>query len=221
LLALLIVLGGALVALGALLLLRFPDRPGGEVRLLGLHVSSIGAGLPLVALGVLVSVVGATTAGGARQPPSTDSSDGGGSGGLVSGPPPDDAPACLAEFFRARPKVSVPRQRTLPVGADDVEVLAAEESKRQEFGLVLTSGDRVMGAAKLSYDDPTRRFRIGGIVAADCAPARWTASDVPGPNPSSAGQYSNLRTMLGSDTYMIELKPNSTIMEIELHRIRS
>ena len=220
-LALLIVLGVALVALGALLLLWFPDRPGGEVRLLGLQVSSIGAGLPLVALGVLVSVVGATSAGGAEQSTSTQSSDGGGSGGLVSGPPPDDAPACLAAFFGAKPTVSVRRQRTLPVGAEDVEVLAAEESKQLEFGLVLTSGDRVLGAAKLSYDDPTRRFRIAGIVEPDCAPARWTASDVPGPNPSSVGQYSNLRTVLGSDTYMIELKPNSTIMEIELHRIRS
>src|SRR5206468_4767386 len=49
---LLVGIGLALVAFGALILLRFPDRPGGRLRLAGMEVSSVGAGLPLVALGV-------------------------------------------------------------------------------------------------------------------------------------------------------------------------
>lgn len=42
---LLAAVGVVLVGLGALILLRFPDRPGGSVRFLGMEVSSIGAGL--------------------------------------------------------------------------------------------------------------------------------------------------------------------------------
>ncbi|MGH2918198.1 MAG: hypothetical protein ACRDLS_06305 [Solirubrobacteraceae bacterium] len=213
----LVVLGFALVALGALVLVRFPDRPGGEVRLLGLRVSSIGAGLPLVALGVLVSVVAATHRGGDGKPASTQS-PGGGSGG-VAGPPPDNTPACIAEFFQMTPKVSLRRQRTIAAGLDDVEVLAPEESKHEEFGLVLTDNREVLGAAKMSYDDAALRFRVDGIAAADCKPALWVASDEPGASPPSVGQFSNLRVTFGAKKYDIELKPNSTIMEIELHRI--
>src|SRR3954465_4574756 len=51
------VVGVVLVGLGAVVLLRFPDRPGGTVRFLDMEVSSIGAGLPLIALGVLAVVV--------------------------------------------------------------------------------------------------------------------------------------------------------------------
>jgi hypothetical protein len=176
-LPLLIVLGVALVALGALVLLRFPDRPGGEIRLLGLQVSSIGAGLPLIALGVLVSVVVGSE--GRNAQPSSEG-DSGGAGGLVSGPPPDDAPRCVAKFFGARPRVSAHRQRTLPTGVEDVEVLAPEESKREEFGLVLTADDQTLGAVKMRYDDATRRFGVDAIVDARCEPVRWAASDVPG-----------------------------------------
>jgi len=129
---LLAVLGIALVALGALVLQRFPDRPGGEVRLLGLRVNSIGAGLPLIALGVLVSVVAAT-----QQPedgqPSTDDGSGGGPGQVSGPPPPEDAPACIARFFHTRPSVSLNRQRTLPAAVDDVTVLAP--GRAQEKGV--------------------------------------------------------------------------------------
>lgn len=39
------------------MLLRFPDRPGGRIVWRGMEVSSAGAGLPLIVLGV--AVVGA------------------------------------------------------------------------------------------------------------------------------------------------------------------
>ncbi len=216
-LVLLAALGIALVALGALILLRFPDRPGGEVRLLGLEVSSVGAGLPLVALGVLVIVLAVSQERNDGQSATSDGSGGG--GGSVAGPPPDDAPACLATFFRAPPRVSLQRQRRLLTGVEDVEVLAPEESKREEFGLVLANGDsgKVVGAAKLSYNDEALRFRVDGVVDAGCEPVLWTGSDAPGASPSSLGQHSHLRATLGGRKYDLELKPNSAIVEMELH----
>ena len=212
----LLVLGLALVAFGALVLLRFPDRPGGEVRLMGLHVSSISAGLPIIALGVLAAIVAAGGLG-ADETASDDSADSSSGGsGIVSGPPPDDAPACLATYFAAAPKVGLHRQRTLPAARDDVTVLAAEESKREEFGVIPTDGGQVLGAAKMSYDPAALRFRIDGVVDATCRPVRWTSPDVPGANPMSLDDVSHLQARFGPDTDDFELKPNSTEMEMEL-----
>jgi hypothetical protein len=41
---LLIAVGIAVAVFGALVLLRFPDRPGGKIAWQGLEVSSVGAG---------------------------------------------------------------------------------------------------------------------------------------------------------------------------------
>ena len=40
-------------------MLRFPDRPGGNVQILGMQVSSPAAGLPLIALGVAAIIIAA------------------------------------------------------------------------------------------------------------------------------------------------------------------
>jgi hypothetical protein len=217
----LLLLGLVIVAFGALVLLRFPDSPGGELRLLGLRVRSVGAGLPLIALGVAVAIVAVSSRGedGATSADSGDSSGSGG-GGVVSGPPPDDAPRCLAGWFAAAPNVSLQRQRTLPAGIDDVKVLVAEESKHEEFAVVPTADSKVLGAVKMSYDTATRRFRIDGMVDAACRSLAWTASDVPGASPASVGEVSHLRARFGAATYELELKPNSTEMEMELHLVR-
>ena len=222
-LVLLAALGIALVAFGALVLLRFPDRPGGNVRLLGLQVSSIGAGLPLIALGALLVVVAVAQQGEDGQPSTAGDSGGGGrgggGGGQVAGPPPADAPACIAGFFRTRPTVSADRRRSLPAGAEDVDVVGLEESKREEFGLVLTDDGEVVGAAKLTYDVDTKQFGVDAFVDAGCEPVRWRASDVPGPNPSRVNQYSHLQVALGEREYDVELKPDVEV-EMELHRVR-
>ena len=128
----LLVLGLALVAFGALVLLRFPDRPGGEVRLMGLRVSSIGAGLP----------------------------------------------------------------RT---------------SRRCRRSL-LSASERCPWRSMTSRYWPPRS-----------PSARSSGSSPPiaaGANPSSVDNVSHLRARFGADLYDIELKPNSTEMEMELHVVR-
>jgi hypothetical protein len=215
-LLLLAALGVAVVALGALVLLRFPQRPGGHLRLLGLEVSSIGAGLPLIALGALLVVVAVAQQREDGQP---TGDSGGGGGGQVAGPPPADAPVCVAGFFKSRPTVSAARRRSLPAGAEDVKVLAPEEPTREEFGLVLTDGGEVVGAAKLTYDGDAKQSGVHAFVDARCKPVRWSASDVPGQDPSRVGQFSHLHVALGGREYDLELKPESEV-EMELHRLR-
>jgi hypothetical protein len=53
------VLGVVVAVFGIVVTIRYHDRPGGTLRWLGMELSSTGAGLPLVALGVL-SLIAAT-----------------------------------------------------------------------------------------------------------------------------------------------------------------
>jgi len=216
LLLLLAVLGVALVALGALVLLRFPDRPGGKVRFLGLEVSSVGGGLPLIALGMLAVVVAVQQRDGDQV--TTDGSSGGGAG-QVAGPPPESAPACIAHFFGIRPEVHKERRRTLPAEAEDVDVLGAAEPKLREFGLVLTDRRKVVGAAKLRYDTDVNQFYVDAVVDAGCERADWTADDTPGSNPSLVNNFNDLTLALSAGDYIVELKANSEV-EMELHRFQ-
>lgn len=48
----LLIAGIARVVFGAFVLLKFPDRPGGEIAWQGMTVKSVGGGLPLIVLGV-------------------------------------------------------------------------------------------------------------------------------------------------------------------------
>jgi hypothetical protein len=213
-------LGVALVALGALILLRFPDRPGGNVSLMGLKVSSVGAGLPLVALGVLVALVAFTQSGGDGSSSTSDESSSSGGGGAVAASPPKDLPACFADFFAADPAVPRDRRRRLPSEAQDVDVLGAEESKADEFGLVFTDRQEVVGAAKLRYDVDATQTSIDAIVDASCKPVTWISDGAPSPSPDLVDHYTNLRLELGERTYEWELKPESEY-ETELRRFQA
>ncbi|MGH8888049.1 MAG: PASTA domain-containing protein [Egibacteraceae bacterium] len=59
----LLIFGTALAGLGVLVLFKFPDRPGGTIRLHRMEVSSAGAGLPLIALGITAMAFSAVGAG--------------------------------------------------------------------------------------------------------------------------------------------------------------
>ncbi|MGH8898717.1 MAG: PASTA domain-containing protein [Egibacteraceae bacterium] len=68
----LLLLGIALAGFGVLTLFKFPDRPGGTIRLHRMEISSAGAGLPLIAFGITAmafSAVGAGLSDGGTLPP--------------------------------------------------------------------------------------------------------------------------------------------------------
>jgi hypothetical protein len=213
-------LGVALVALGVLILLRFPDRPGGNVSLMGLEVSSVGAGLPLVALGVLVTLVAFTQSGEDGPSSTSDESSSSGGGGAVVALLPKHLPACFADFFAADPAVPRDRRRPLPSEAQDIAVLRADEAKADEFALVFTDRQEVVGAAKLRYDVDAKQTSIDAVVDASCKPVSWISNVTPGPSPDLVDQYTTLRLELGTRTYEWELKPEGEY-QTELRRFQS
>ncbi len=78
-LLLLAIVGVVLIVFGALVILKFPDSPGGDVRILGIEVSSPAAGLPLIVLGVAAIVLAGAQSG------TRDDDIGGGGGGAADG----------------------------------------------------------------------------------------------------------------------------------------
>jgi hypothetical protein len=212
---LLLGIGLALVAFGALVLLRFPDRPGGRLRFGGMEVSSVGAGLPLVALGV------AAVAAGVLHQPATPTDTGGSAGGTGGGsgahpPEPGVVSECMAMFLAADPAVARERQRQVNEGLEDVDVLGPNEPKQAEFALVLADGDPV-GVVKMSYDTATERFRFDAMIDRECQPMEWAAPGIPGGNPRRVANHSTLRLKTGTIVYLLELKAESEV-EMELHR---
>src|SRR5688500_8197605 len=114
--SILIGIGLALIVFGAFILVRHSDRPGGTIKWLGLEVSSSGAGLPLIALGIGSVLVATMTQqndpdGGVTElpnaestvsdPPSSYSSASAGNGYVPNAFA--DSSSCLSSLFSSVP----------------------------------------------------------------------------------------------------------------------
>jgi hypothetical protein len=162
----LLVLGVAVVVFGALILLLFPDRPGGKIAWQGAEVSSIGAGLPLIVVGIVaVALSGAGVVG-------SDDDGGGATSGNAGTPAAIKCPDDLAK--------SLPAQRvaTVESGANAQIIAGPSASKTQPFGLRLTDGGETVGAVSATFFPASGVFK-GTIVDADCH-ATKVQSLVPG-----------------------------------------
>jgi hypothetical protein len=210
--AMLILLAGVgvvLVGLGVLVLLRFPDRPGGSVAFLGMEVSSIGAGLPLIALGVLAVVVtvmqqpaDSGTPSGTSGPANQRQPSAGTSGSRTPGEQ-SGVPTCMAEWFGMPPEVAVERRRFLPRRqGDTIDVLKPSDPKSTEFGLVLKDHGKAIGAAKLRYDGDAHEFPVDGLIDSACKPVAWTTTQNPAtPSPAAAVLNDHMHFALGGAKY--------------------
>jgi hypothetical protein len=96
-------------------------------------------------------------------------------------------------------------------------LLAVNEPKAEEFGLVLKDRRAVIGAVKLNYDANAKQTYIDAIVDGACKPIAWTAEGTPEPSPTLVNQHTTLLLDFGGQTYQWELKP-SLEYETELHR---
>jgi hypothetical protein len=219
------ILGIAIVALGVFILVRHPDRPGGVIRIHNMEVSSTGAGLPLIVLGVALVVVTALV----PEPGSTtgsSSSDGG--GGDVEIPALEEVPQtdCTNQFFAQEPSVDSARVRSVELGADDRRVLGAGESQSTEFGLVLSDTlsavtPRVLGAVKLSRRSGIG-FQVSGMVdEPTCQTVELSLASDPGiPAPEALGDYVWVIFRLENEPYSMLLNSSSGGSEVLVGFVR-
>jgi hypothetical protein len=200
---------------GGIVLLRYSDRPGASLKWLGVELSSTGAGLPLVALGVgciLFAVL---------RSPAPRASDS----------PPEASPKTTAEGFRSaantpvRPigkpagagdcvgafVASVPADRVVKVevGMRDLEVIRSDQPMETPFALILTDNAQPIGAIRLRLykggDSSADLYKIEAIVDVACAPVEQFRNATRGGNPRELGNWDTVRMRLGGRSYELRI----------------
>lgn len=176
----LLVVGVGVVVLGALVLLLFPDRPGGKITWQGVEVSSIGVGLPLIVVGLAAIAIS--------------------SGGVIGGDGTLKCPDDLAN--------SLPPQRvaTVESGANAQIIVGPTMSKTEPFGLHLTDGGKTVGAMTARFDPASLVFKVQSFVDANCQVVQVQNLAQPGRGPLSAiPTWSDVRIDLLGRLYRFNL----------------
>ncbi|MDB4890804.1 MAG: hypothetical protein JWL61_2659 [Gemmatimonadetes bacterium] len=188
----LLVIGVALGAFGALVLLKYSDSPGGSIKWLGAEVSSKGAGLPLIALGVACIVFAAT------RFPDRELAQ--------TAPPvlPVYAEKCVPGFFDGIPP---DRIDTVEVGMRDVEIIGSHEKQDTPFVLILTEGGQRIGGLRLRlYGGNTSPvYKIELAIDAGCADVTDMKNLSIGGNPRELQNWNTLRVGLGVHHYNLRI----------------
>jgi hypothetical protein len=141
----LVIVGAALVGFGALVLLKFPERPGGRIAWHGLEVNSVGAGLPLIALGVVAIAIACPI-----QFP-----------GAMPGSPPA-APVIESGSAAAADDRIV----TLEDGTRGRDIVRVDQPKDQPIHITFTQNSRPLGALTLLPFPRDGLFKVQDVVAA-------------------------------------------------------
>jgi hypothetical protein len=193
----LLVVGVGVVVLGALILLLFPDRPGGRIAWQGIEVSSIGAGLPLIVVGIVaIGLSGGGVVGG-----------GGGDG--TSGTGQKSAKLKCPDDLEA----SLPPERiaNVEVGADGQIVVGPAASKTPSFGLRFTDGGDTVGAITARFFPASNVFKIQTVVDADCRAGKIVSLEGGGVIPDTIPNYRNVRIDFMGRSYLLNLGGGSDI----------
>lgn len=214
--AVLIAIGVALILFGAIVLIRYADRPGATLKWLGLELSSGGAGLPLIALGigcVLFTVLqrpgapaGRTTSteGGAladRTPPKADAPSDTGVRRMTSGD-------CVEAVFASLPRGRVD---TVEAGMRDFQLIAPPQPLDPPFGIVLTDGDKRIAALRVrrrkGSDYSKDLYKVEAVVDAACrpVPVEELQNTSRGGNPQELLNWDTLRLRLGGYEYDLRI----------------
>jgi hypothetical protein len=152
----LVIVGIALVGLGALVLLKFPDRPGGKVAWHGFEVNSVGAGLPLIVLGVVAIAIGGPIQFWEAKPAFPVAIPGAepGSAGVPAG-----------------------RTVTLEDGTHDRDIIQVDQPKDQPISIKFTQNRRVIGALTLLPFPKDDFIKVRDVVDAQNRPVVEYSND--------------------------------------------
>jgi hypothetical protein len=139
----LVIVGAALVGFGALVLLKFPDRPGGKIAWHGFEVNSVGAGLPLIALGVVAIAI---------------------AGPMQFSQPLPGSPPAASGTESGSAAVTGGRTVTLEDGTRDRDIVPIDEPKDQPIRITFTQNSRPIGALTLLPFPADGLFKVQDVV---------------------------------------------------------
>jgi hypothetical protein len=198
----LVVLGVVLIAFGAVVLLRYADRPGGTIKWMGAEVTSKGAGLPLIALGVMMigfAVVRFPLDGRVPEP-----------NGNSAAVPGDST--CMAEWLS---EVQRDRVRSIEVGMRDVQIIGPHQQLDLPFVLLLTENGQRIGAIRLRLyrgtDYGSDLYKVEDAIDARCTKVEELQNPSRGGNPRELVNFDTLRVTLGGQPYEIRIGGEGSI----------
>lgn len=195
------VMGAALIVFGAIVLMKFSDRPGGSIKALGAEVSSTGAGLPLIALGVGCIGWAATHW---PHPLPQPAPGGAGTPASVAAPTPRDT-GCVAALLAP----AAGRVDTVEAGMQGVEVVGAHERLDLPFAIVLTDNGKPVGVIRArlyrANNASADLYKIEEAVDARCATVTTMANGSRGGNPKELINWDTLRITFGDHKYNIRI----------------
>ena len=171
------------------MLLLFPDRPGGKIAWRGVEVSSIGAGLPLIVVGLAAIAI---WSGGVIR------GDGGDSG--------DQTIAALRCPDDLAKSVSAVRVATVESGVNAQIVAGPTVSKTEPFGLRLTDGGETVGAMTVRFFPASGMFKVQSFVDANCQVGHVQSLAEPGQGAfSEIPNWADVRIVLLGRSYRFNL----------------
>lgn len=189
----LLMAGIGLLVFGGIVLLRYPHKPGGKIAIGSLEVSSVGAGLPLIVLGVACILAYARTDIPTFWLP--DASPETSASSSVSG-------GCFDRFFS---EIPADRQNPLEVGASDKTILAANQTKTTPMALLLTENREAIGAMIFSVFPENNLFKIDTIIDASCRPVEQYANASRGGDKSIIQNWDTLQMTINTQSYTLRL----------------
>lgn len=202
----LLVVGIALVAFGALVLLLFPDRPGGQIAWQGFQVSSIGAGLPIIVVGVVAIGFAGVRGVGGGDAATLAVQNGGEAGATTAQNATADtgAEAC----FRDTPEQE---QRTVEVGTRDFELVRPDQPKGEPVWIVFTDLEEPIGGLRFRFLESNTLFRILSVVEADCSPVEPVENVSRGGDPHFLENWDVVRLQFKDAFYDLRIGADSDI----------
>ncbi|MEP7001872.1 MAG: hypothetical protein ABI969_15400 [bacterium] len=210
----LLALGVALIAFGAVVLLRYPDRPGGTLKGFGAEVTSKGAGLPLIALGV--GCIGYAAVHFQQQnllqSAKNTTIDTGATGGTSSVTRQVNDTSCLSTLLSG-----IPRDRidSVEVGVRDLEIIGSHQKLDSAFALVLTENGKRIGALRLrlypAKTSSSHLYKIEQAVDASCANVEQMRNTSVGGNPRELMNWNTMRATLGAHEYDLRIGGEGSI----------
>jgi hypothetical protein len=210
----LLAIGVTLIAFGAVVLLRYSDRPGGTIKWLGAEITSKGAGLPLIALGVGCIGFAAVHFQPSLDPPFKQNRllDTAATAETSSVTRQANDSSCLSALLSG-----IPRDRidSVEVGMKDVEIIGSHQKLDSAFALVLTENGKRIGALRLrlfhSKNSSSGLYKIEQAVDASCANVEDMRNTSRGGNPRELMNWDTMRETLGAHQYDLRIGGEGSI----------
>ncbi|NIR52379.1 hypothetical protein GWO43_27455 [candidate division KSB1 bacterium] len=201
----LLIVGIGLLLFGAFVLLKFPGRPGGKITFGTVAVSSVGAGLPLIFLGVICILVYSGNSYTDFWPFNEEDSNGNGT----------NLAGCFDAYLDTIPSERI---QTLESGTADFDIIGPQQSKDEKIAIIFSELNRPIGAIKFSFILNNKIFKIESIVDAQCGPIENYSNTSRGGDKHVLQNWDTVEMQIGDSRYELRLGYDGGIISANYFR---